>query len=208
MGYYRSGFDVTGVDIKPQKRYPFNFIQADALEILKDVSFLRQFDCVHASPPCQKFSRASRINGVQDNYPDLIEEVRSRLKAVGVPYIIENVPLAPLVNYVELCGTMFQGLLVLRHRRFECFPEVYFPPLLCNCPKNAGIGTLKKYQSFKTHRWLCVAGNSFSAKDARIAMGIDWMTRDELKEAIPPAYTEWLGLQIKSKILNHAAHIQ
>lgn len=190
MGYHRAGFEVVGVDIKPQPRYPFEFHQADALEFP-----LSGFDVIHASPPCQKFSRATNIhNGkpYQKNHPDLIDAIRQRLSATERPYIIENVPEAPLTSCVTLCGTMFEGLRVYRHRNFETWPIVLLPPYCCNhkyrLPPNKG-----HYHTLDEYDFITCVGHNFSAESGRIAMGIGWMTRDELAEAIPPAYTEWIG---------------
>lgn len=114
MGLHRAGFDVTGVDHALQPRYPFAFIQSDALMVPLD-----GFDLIWASPPCQRYSMYSRNVGTAENHPDLIEPIRERLKASGTPSIIENVEGAPLMASVILCGSMF-GLGVRRHRLFEC----------------------------------------------------------------------------------------
>src|SRR5574337_20985 len=112
MGYHRAGFDVVGVDINPQQRYPFEFHQADAMTF--DLS---GFDAIHASPPCQAYTV---LGGREDlsHYPDLVDAVRERLQASGKPWIIENVPGAPLRDPITLCGAMF-GLRRYRHRLFE-----------------------------------------------------------------------------------------
>ncbi len=120
-GYSLAGFDVLGVDIKPQPNYPFPFIQTDALNL--DSKFVLTFDAIHASPPCQSYSDLAKRNGNADAWPRLIEPVRDLLVESGLPYIIENVEGAPLRNPIVLCGTMFKGLRVLRHRLFEAnFP--------------------------------------------------------------------------------------
>ena len=115
MGYHRAGFEVVGVDIAMQKNYPFEFHQADALEYLQEHG--HEFDAIHASPPCQAYSVTYSLPNVGE-YPELIEPIRELLISSGKPYVIENVPGAPLINPVELCGSMF-GLNVIRHRRFE-----------------------------------------------------------------------------------------
>jgi DNA (cytosine-5)-methyltransferase 1 len=122
MGYHRAGFDVVGVDIRPQLRYPFEFVQADALTFPPD-----GFDAIHASPPCQRFSTTASLHTAK--YPDLIEPTRRLLAATGLPYVIENVVGAPLVSPIRLCGSSF-GLGVRRHRLFECgrFDVVLVPP--------------------------------------------------------------------------------
>lgn len=106
MGYWRAGFDVIGVDQKPQPRYPFPFWQADAMELMRDANELRKFDAIHASPPCQAFTLA-RNNGCHPDAPNLIPETRSLLRAIGVPFVIENVMGAPLINPVRICGSTF-----------------------------------------------------------------------------------------------------
>ena len=188
VGYYRAGFDVVGVDIEPQPRYPYKFIQADALEFIAEHG--HKYDAIHASPPCQVYSvTAPQSNG---NHPDLVEPVRDLLATTGKPYVIENVPGAPLENPLILCGTMF-GLKVIRHRLFECNPPIWFPPATCQC-KDAYTASHRGYSSFEngaTH--ISVVGNNYAADDGREAMGIDWMIRAELSQAIPPAYTEYIG---------------
>ncbi len=179
MGYHRAGFEVEGVDIKPQPHYPFKFYQADALTFPLD-----GYDAYHASPPCQAYSQLTekRFRG---NHPDLIAYVRLRL-ALHKPFVIENVPGAKdrLWHPIRLCGTMF-GLGVYRHRYFEISPEIntLFTP--CNHHKNPVLvsGTTRR----KSGR----IENSIAEKLK--AMDIDWMTGKELDQAIPPAYTEYIG---------------
>ena len=196
MGYHRAGFDVTGVDIAPQPRYPFAFIQADALEYVREHG--HEYDVIHASPPCQAYSATLPIRG--NEHPDLVAPVRALLMATGRPFIIENVPGAPLENPLTLCGTMF-GLRVIRHRLFEIHPEpIWFPPEPCchnGKATSASNRTPGKTNGFATgHSYITVVGNSYLIADGRAAMGIDWMTRRGLSQAIPPAYTEWIGRQI------------
>jgi DNA (cytosine-5)-methyltransferase 1 len=190
MGYHRAGFEVTGVDINPQPRYPFMFIHGDALEYL--AAHGHKYDVIHASPPCQAYSVTKSIH--KNEHPMLIEEVRARLLETGKPYIIENVEGAPLKNTVALCGTMF-GLKVYRHRLFECNPLIQFPPFECEhrvamAPSKGHYHTLEKYEMIT-----CV-GHNFAAESGKIAMDIDWMTRGGMAQAIPPAYTEWIGKQL------------
>jgi len=192
MGYHWAGFDVVGVDIAPQPHYPFEFHQADALTYPLD-----GFDAIHASPPCQAYSvtRALRKRA----HPMLVEPTRELLQASGLPWVMENVVGAPLANALVLCGTMFEGLRVYRHRLFECDPPLYFPPLACNhsfsMPASKG-----QYHTLETQDFITAVGHNFSASSGRIALGIDWMTRDEMAQAIPPAYTEWIGRQLLSAI--------
>lgn len=192
MGYALAGFDVTGVDIDPQPRYPFKFIQADVLDLPLD--FLMQFDVIHASPPCQAYSLAQRIN--KNSHPELIEPVRAMLKASGKPYVIENVEGAPLHNPVLLCGAMFAGLRTYRHRLFESNVPLISPSHPAHKHPIAKMG-----RPVKDHEFMHVVGNFSNVPLGRVAMGIDWMTRDGLREAIPPAYTEYLGKQVAAHVL-------
>lgn len=187
MGYHLAGFEVTGVDIEPQPNYPFRFIQANAL--MFDLS---GYDVIHASPPCQLYSRTNNFRK-NDTWPDLIAPIRERLINWGGIYIIENVQQAPMPMYLMLCGTMFPELRVLRHRQFES-NVLLFAPGSCNHRniriKRKGIVTENDY--------LEVAGNSLGSTEmSGRAMGINWMNRKELNQAIPPAYTRYIGEQIR-----------
>jgi DNA (cytosine-5)-methyltransferase 1 len=196
MGYSRAGFEVVGVDIDPQPNYPFEFIQANVLKIGPD--FISSFDAVHASPPCQSYSDLAKRNGNADAWPRLVEPVRRMLRRSGLPYIIENVEGAPLLDPVILCGTMFPKLRVIRHRLFESNIELTGPghkrhPLVFTHDKRkAHYGKLDQNKSYVQ----VTGGGNCSIANARKAMRIDWMTKAELNEAIPPAYTEYLGRQI------------
>lgn len=187
MGYWRAGYhDITGIDIKPQKNYPFYFIQDDVFEWCAH-NDLSQYDLIHASPPCQRFSIMTPPEH-KDRHPDYIDHTRQLLK--GKRYVIENVKGAPMKNAVMLCGTMF-GLNIERHRYFECNPEIVFPPVSCNHkPRPVLItGTSKRKENG-------VRVGENTVQECRDASGIFWMTRSELDEAIPPAYTEWIGKEI------------
>lgn len=191
MGLHRAGFDVTGVDINPQPRYPFPFIQADATTIA-----LRGFDFIWASPPCQHYSDLAKRNGNAHEHPDLIPQVRKMLQASNAgAWVIENVEGAPLLNPVVLCGTMFPGLRVLRHRLFEATFPILAPPHGAH-PK---VHTFDKRKSHfgKTNEWTdfvqVTGGGNSTLAAAKDAMGIDWMTKEEINEAIPPAYAEHIG---------------
>jgi DNA (cytosine-5)-methyltransferase 1 len=197
VGYARAGFSVVGVDIQPQPRYPFEFHQADALDVLADAEFLAGFDVIHASPPCQAYSAGKNIwkGRLDDNrHPDLVDPIRGLLKTSGLPYIIENVVGAPLLAPSLLCGDMF-GLGVKRHRLFETsFFLMAPPPCRTHHPDffvsvfGGGAKARKTGRGFlKTN---------VVHRQASEAMGIDWMTRDELSQAIPPAYTEFIGAQL------------
>src|SRR5574343_572912 len=192
LGLYQAGFRVVGVDIKPQPHYPFEFHQGDALTWP-----LEGFDAIWASPPCQAFSKASAIHGKpKGKYPELIDTVRQRLEATGKPWVIENVETAPLRDPLLLCGTMF-GLKVKRHRLFECSPPIHFAPAPCACGGKDGFTASHKGQSSYKNgaRLLSVAGHNFIVSEAREAMGIPWMNQKELAQAIPPAYSRFLGEQ-------------
>ena len=196
MGYNRAGFEVVGVDIDPQPNYPFEFIQANVLKI--ELDFISSFEAVHASPPCQSYSDLAKRNGNADAWPRLVEPVRRMLRRSGLPYVIENVEGAPLLDPVILCGTMFPKLRVIRHRLFESNIELTAPghkrhPLVFTHDKRkAHYGKLDQNKSYVQ----VTGGGNCSIANARKAMGIDWMTKAELNEAIPPAYTEYLGRQL------------
>lgn len=196
MGYHRAGFDVVGVDIKKQPRYPFRFIQGDAMEYLANKRG-RGFQVIHASPPCQRYSEVTRANGNQENYPDLVAPCRDLLAAIGKPWVIENVPFAPLGISVMLCGTYF-GLRVIRHRLFESSRMLMSPGRSCSHPPRGAVGRAG-VRGKKVGDWISVAGD-VDRKVASHAMGIDWMTRHELAQAIPPAYTEFIGRQLIAAI--------
>jgi DNA (cytosine-5)-methyltransferase 1 len=206
MGYHRAGFEVVGVDIKPQPHYPFEFVQADALAFL-GARGADGFDAIHASPPCQRFSDLAKRNGNAHEWPDLIAPIREWLRDLDLPFIIENVEGAPLRRPVMLCGTMFPDLRVIRHRLFESNITLSVPqhgphPLVYTRDKRkAHYGKLDEW----TSPVQVTGGGNCSVAAARDAMGIDWMTKDELNEAIPPAYTEWLGAQLAALIAEEAA---
>jgi DNA (cytosine-5)-methyltransferase 1 len=190
MGYHRAGFDVTGVDLYPQKHYPFAFIQADALAYL--AAHGREYDAIAASPPCQQFTVLRRVG--KRLYPDLVGPVRDLLFDMGKPWVIENVPGAPLVEPAVLCGTMF-GLRVYRHRLFEASFVITTPAHGRHSARfpRAGRGA-------SADGWISVAGHIGDVAAARRAMGIDWMNRDELSQAIPPDYTEFIGRQLIERL--------
>ncbi len=192
MGYARAGFEVVGVDIAPQPRYPFEFHQADALDFLREHA--AEFDAIHASPPCQGYSVCRFLpQNAGKSYALLIDAIRAELKIFGKPYVIENVSGAPLETPVILEGRMF-GLKVLRKRLFECSPFLLAPPIppLKKEKHTADISEFERGQ----YGFVGVYGQRFSVPVARAAMEIDWMTRAELAQAIPPAYTEFIGTQL------------
>lgn len=203
MGYSLAGFDVVGVDIEPQPRYPFEFIQGDAVEFIRSRG--RDFDVIHASPPCQAYSTTASLS--KKIHQKLIEPTRAALIATGKPYVMENVPGAPLINPLMLCGTMF-GLRTIRHRLFESNPAIWFPPATCNhWGKVAPIwwgdlpsGRTPGQSFFDHYDFVTFAGKNFLACDIYPGLGIDWMTVDEASQAIPPAYTYWLGTQVITRL--------
>lgn len=202
-GYQRAGFYVVGVDIAEQPNYCGDeFHQADALEVLRILLSggtwqgyrLEDFDAIHASPPCQGYTSMSRRHAeARDAHPRLIAEVRERLRATGLPYVIENVPGArtELRQPVQLCSRGF-GLGVGRHRLYECS----FPVMSVQCQCNGR--EVPVYGKLDGRRlWTRKDGTELRAartlEQASEAMGIGWMTWDELREAIPPAHTEHIG---------------
>ena len=192
MGYHRAGFDVVGVDIIDQPMYPFEFHQADAMTYPLD-----GFDAIHASPPCQRYAVSTRVwAGRSEEHPDLVDPTRARLMTSGVPWVIENVIGAPLRSPIMLCGAMFDGLRVYRHRNFECSPPIYWPP---EHPKHVEI-VAAVGKPVSESGWMTVAGHFQNLPAARVAMGIDWMKAKELAEAIPPAYTEWIGVRLMEAV--------
>lgn len=190
MGYHLAGFEVVGVDIKPQRHYPFEFHQADALTYPLD-----GFDVIHASPPCQHWSALN--NGTWGNasgHPDLIGPVRERLAGLGTPYVIENVPGSPLRQPVILCGSMFglrlAGLGYLkRHRLFECNVPLEAPECIHIGQAMGVYGHGRGGGPSK--------GRSLAADDARRIMEMPWAPRDGVAQAVPPAYTEYVGKQLR-----------
>jgi DNA (cytosine-5)-methyltransferase 1 len=199
MGYHQAGFQVVGVDSVAQPNYPFWFLKADALDFLDHPERWPFHPAViHASPPCQKWtSMVVNIHKNAEGYPDMIEPTRERLEKLALPYVIENIERAPLIDPIILCGTMFPGLRVIRHRKFESNMTLEEPdhPLHPHTyvteRKRRAYGRLDPDTDFIT-----VAGGGNSTRDqAADAMQIGWMTKPELNQAIPPPYTEWIGRQ-------------
>ncbi len=185
VGYHCAGFDVIGVDIKPMPHYPFEFHQTDALEYV--AGHAHEYDVIHASPPCQAYSVTQRIHG--RTYPKLIGATRDLLKATGRPWVIENV-IGSHLDGITLCGVMF-GLKTYRHRQFESNVLLMQPPHTKHHEFSVQVGRRASEGQFMT-----IAGHIASIEYARHVMDIDWMTRDELVEAVPPAYTEFIGRQL------------
>lgn len=201
-GYQSAGFYVVGVDIDSQPHYCGDaFVQMDAIKALETLLaggyitdtggrnwYLSDFFAIHASPPCQRWSKTQKLQ--KNTHPELIEPTRKLLERTGKPYIIENVPGAPLINPVYLSGSMF-GLMTLKPRLFECSFDLPFilapPPHARQC---------KMGRKPKPGEYIQVVGNFTDVEYAKQAIGIDWMNRNELSQAVPPAYTEWIGKRL------------
>ena len=191
MGYHRAGWQVTGVDLAPQPRYPFEFVQADALTYLAEHG--HEYDAVHASPPCQGYSALAAVHG--NAHPLLIPETRALLIEAKKPAVIENVAGAPLRKDLRLCGETF-GLGVLRHRYFEM---VGWSPTQPPHKRHRGRVRGWRHGEYFDGPYVQVhgkGGGKATAAEASTAMGIDWMDYAGLVDAIPPAYTEVIGAQI------------
>jgi DNA (cytosine-5)-methyltransferase 1 len=193
-GYAKAGFDVTGIDLKHGKRYPFTYIRGDVRDYL-DPEFLQQFDVIAASPPCQSFSATKHLRNAQGKTTtktNMIPMVRDALIMSNRIYVIENVPNAPLINPVQLCGSAF-GLKVRRHRLFES----NFKLKGTDCHHKQQGKPVGIYGSMRDE----IPGGGHTAKtmeQAHEAMGIDWMIWGELVESIPPAYTHYIGQQLST----------
>ncbi len=194
MGYYRAGFDVVGLDIRPQTHYPFPFWRTDVMGLMDwRPEWVRDFEVIHASPPCQLFSRAGKLREAQGSKAstiDLLTPIRPLLEATGLPYVIENVEGAPM-DGVRVCGSAF-GLGVRRHRLFES--NVPISGTACD-HKTQGrpIGVYYRPGDDIPHG----GKTARDLAEGKTAMGVDWdVTWDELKEAVPPSYTEWVGRQL------------
>lgn len=189
-GYHLAGFDVTGVDIRPQPLYPgcLTFVHGDALEYLREHG--HEFDFLHASPPCRAHTKARGGVRIQYQHPELIEPTRELLVQTGRPWVIENVPGAPLRNPVRLCGEMF-GLSMYRHRMFE----TSFPLTQPEHPRHT-VPVAKMGRKPQSGEYWSIAGNFSGVKEASVAMGMPWANQDGLRQAIPPVYTEWIGRQL------------
>ena len=221
-GYSLAGFDVVGIDKDPQPHYPYAFVRMDVIEALTvllagrgitdnsgRVWYLSDFDVIHASPPCQKFTSIAFIWRTRSGYnydarhPDLVATTRQLLIQARKPYVIENVVGAPLENPILLCGLMF-SLQTIRHRIFETNPFMLGPAHIKH-PAGIKTNSFRGYSSFEngaTH--ITVAGHNFRLKDASQAMGIAWMNREEIAEAVPPAYTEFIGQQMIQYLFQEA----
>lgn len=197
MGYHQAGFDVVGVDIVPRPKYPFEFFEGDALSFLRGDydaqvrgSGLRvaDFDVIHASPPCQRFTRARKL---QNNaHPDLLTPTRELLHQAGKPYVIENVPGAPLRDPVLLCGEMF-GLRTYRHRLFETNWTLEQPDHPAHVAKTTKMG-----RPVRDGEYMHVVGKFSGVPLGREVIGMPWASQYGLAQAVPPVYTEYVGREL------------
>jgi len=189
MGYHRAGFEVVGVDVKPQPRYPFTFVQADAM-----IFPLAGFDAIHASPPCIRWTALPLTQEQRERHPDLITPLRPRLAASGLPYVIENVPRAPLRGRVLYCGAAM-GLKVIVHRGFEVNWPLMSPG--CACPANVttrhGFVNRRPRGPLADGRKAPRRGEDHWRQEA----GLAHLTGQSARDAIPPIYTEDIGGQLR-----------
>ncbi len=207
-GYRRAGFEVVGVDIKDQPRYPFEFMQGDAIGFLKWLltdgrPFLAGVDLIHASPPCQHYSQAVR-NDNKGAHPDLIGPTRELLRETGVPYVIENVPYAPLIDPVELCGCMFDMHIEYRGIDFGLYRKRLFEssfPLLAPEHGKHQRPALPVFGHGGTPGWFYRKfGHGVPAEFQKELMDTPWMTRAGTSESIPPIFSEFTGIQARALI--------
>lgn len=197
MGYHRAGWEVVCVDIVPQPRNPFEFHRADALHFLAE--HWREFDAVHGSPPCQRYSGMSACRpGLSDDYPDLIAATRGLLDLTCLPYVMENVVGSPLRPDLMLCGAMF-GRETYRHRVFESNVFLWQPEHPRHTVRASKAG------HWEPGTYISVSGNCSPIALAREVMDIEWMNRRELGEAIPPYFTQHIGAQLLAAIERTAA---
>ena len=206
-GYARAGFDVTGVDIVAKPRNPHPIIVADAVEYCREHG--HEYDAIHASPPCQSYSKALRHMATPQ--PMLIDAIREAMEDTGKPWVIENVVGAPLANDsdlfgrhgVELCGTMF-GLRIYRHRIFEASFQLPLPPAPCDHTRHA----MNPHRAEGRERIYAEHGRQDPEKLWAAEMGVEWMSRHGAREAVPPCFTEWIGasLAVEAKRHNAPAH--
>lgn len=205
MGYHRAGFDVTGVDVRPQPRYPFAFVQADALDYV--AAHGHEYDVVHASPPCQAYTVSRTRARVRPTHPRLIDETRAALRATGSPFAIENVPGAPMRDATVLCGASL-GLgarcadgnyrQLRRHRLFECSMFMLAPA--CACDDREKIGVYGSGGGWSNRFDPARRGYKGNKTESAAALGIDWMVISELSASIPPAYTEFVGRHLLAAV--------
>ncbi len=213
MGYHRAGFDVLGVDIKNQPHYPFTFVQGDALVALERIvaGMWHDFDAIHASPPCQRYSDLAHRNGNADEHPDLIGPTRDLLEATGLPYVIENVEGAPLIDPATICGTtalrFHDGYRLRRHRLFETNWPLFVPDCQCREFRSTPVLDVSGGGPGTAPRLDGAGGRTYkgTADQVRAIMGMPWATKTECNEAIPPAYAEFIGRQLLAYVRQEVA---
>lgn len=208
MGYHHAGFRVIGIDHKPQPRYPFRFAQGDALTILSALLRTENIAAIHASPPCKTHTSLKPFSS--PDHVDILPETRAALIASGLPYVIENVPGAPMINPTVLCGSMFK-LGVRRHRLFET--NWGLTPLRCRHAEQRAASPMYAVKDYHTGTPVVrpspvigVYGRGQGLGPGEVgmwrhAMGISWMTQSELSQAIPPAYTRYIGTELMRDIM-------
>lgn len=197
MGYHNAGFDVVGVDIQPQPRYPFEFVQADALEFLAEHG--REFDAIHGSPPCHDHTPLKSVAGTDGTY-DLLAKTLDAFASLRTPWVVENVPASHLKADIVLCGGMF-GLRTYRHRKFASNVPLVAPAH----PKHViRTATKQRRQRWKEGWHVSVTGDVGTYIGPE-ALGIDWMDGNGLSQAIPPAYTQFIGEQLIAYLGERAA---
>jgi DNA (cytosine-5)-methyltransferase 1 len=204
VGYANAGFQVEGVDIEFHRDYPYRLWVRDAMEVLEDVEFLRRFDVIHASPPCPRYSVAGSIGSYNpEDKPDLIGPVRDALVASSIPWVMENVPGAPMPNAVTICGWAMGLQHIRRHRLFESSVMLMSPG--CACPVGDTVsvfGHSGEDRRKSTMQTLGRVSKHVPLDDARALMGVDWMrNRDDVSDAIPPRYTEFIGEQLMDALV-------
>jgi DNA (cytosine-5)-methyltransferase 1 len=200
VGYHRAGFDVVGVDINPQPRYPFEFHQADAMTFP-----LTGFDAIHASPPCQDHSPLSGIAGKHGTGWMLAATIQ-RLRNFGVPWVVENVPGARMPGAFTLCGRAFGIVRLRRHRLFLTSFPMLVPPCGCH-PSRQPIGVygdLSKNDRVVRNSKDGIPRLRAGVQTARDLLDCQWMTGRELTQAIPPAYTQFIGEYLLEAVHAHA----
>lgn len=218
-GYRRAGFEPIGVDIAPQPRYPFEFIQADMLEVAEALATsgcwllppgqrgrrrcidVGELALVHESAPCQRWTKQMRCRpGLRETYPDLITPMRPLLQETGLPYIMENVEGSPLISPIMLCGWSF-GYELYRHRLLEAGGGISLVPP----PHRPHTVRASRAGHWVPGTFMSVAGHVAPMWKARQVMGIDWMPRESLVEAVPPYMIEYAALQVRAQLLTRAA---
>lgn len=187
-GYVQAGWDVKGNDIVPQPRYPYAFILADGLDLLADRSFMSQFDGVHMSWPCQGYTNCQRIQGRE--HPQLVDQGRELVLRTGLPYVMENVIGAPMINPIMLCGSMF-GLHTYRHRLFESNVALHAPKHPVHTSRQIKMG-----RPVRDGEYYQAVGNFSNVSYVRRDLGLHWMNRDGLRESFPWQYAQHAGAQL------------